>query len=626
MTRRRGMTLWYGVSRYLFIIVALLIPAVVSAAQGTLNNGETLGTIRGKLNSNFTELYSKTAIIDANGSVTIPAGQVLSTPTITSTAADGEHYILPYNSTAFSGTPTVGMFQTTPTGPEWYNGTAWEGLLGGASSLSELSDWPEEISANELGYLDGVTSSIQTQLSTALQAPTVQASDPTSVSAVGWYLATGSGDTFYKTSTGLFNASAGTYTADPTNYLLTVTDPGSGHYIVCNDADLGTPINCGNGGTACTSSAPSDAAITGCVATGAAGYGWASWTGDFTGADGNSGAVTMTAAKTGSATFVDILAPTLASSPVISGALGTTFTITYSEAVAQGTGYVDTDLNIDCTTAGNDIGLTYLSGNNTTTHVYTIASGITPADTCNFDWAGTADGLEDTNGGSNDLAAIVSNAVVNSSTLGQAFIHDLLLDDNAATTAVANTGTSGLNWVANVATNTLYNDSIYPVGSASSFFFGAAYNHIKSGENWTSEKFETTFYIRHTSAVAAVSGPIMQIGNGDHTISANEFYIRRSIGSDEFYICAQGATGSSSCQLTTDYNPVADTWYKLTVTVDATTNPWSIVLKRDETTITMAGSFAADAATFNSKMWLGADLSVASNAYFSTLKVVDQTP
>ena len=46
-------------------------------------------------------------------------------------------------------------------------------------------------------------------------APTIQADDPTAESTTGWYLATTSGDTFYKAAEGLFNVSAGTYTLGP---------------------------------------------------------------------------------------------------------------------------------------------------------------------------------------------------------------------------------------------------------------------------------------------------------------------------------------------------------------------------------------------------------------------------
>jgi len=48
---------------------------------------------------------------------------------------------------------------------------------------------------------------------------TVQADDPTSASAVGWYAATGSGDIFYKSSAGLFTI-AGSYVADPVTPTL----------------------------------------------------------------------------------------------------------------------------------------------------------------------------------------------------------------------------------------------------------------------------------------------------------------------------------------------------------------------------------------------------------------------
>lgn len=43
--------------------------------------------------------------------------------------------------------------------------------------------------------------------------PTVQSADPTSASAEGWYLATGSGDLFFKSAAGLFTI-AGSYAAD----------------------------------------------------------------------------------------------------------------------------------------------------------------------------------------------------------------------------------------------------------------------------------------------------------------------------------------------------------------------------------------------------------------------------
>lgn len=104
-------------------------------------------------------------------------------------------------------------------------------------------------------------------------------------------------------------------------------------------------------------------------------------------------------------------------SPKISSATisadGTTLTLTASEALTQGTGYDDTDFDIDCSAAGNDLAITYLNGNGTGALVYEIGSTIRVDETCNLDFNGDADSLEDFDG--YDLAAIVNQAVVNHS-------------------------------------------------------------------------------------------------------------------------------------------------------------------------------------------------------------------
>lgn len=51
-----------------------------------------------------------------------------------STAPDGKHYVRPYNSVPFSDTALIGMIQTTPSGPIWFNGTSWVSMGGGAVS------------------------------------------------------------------------------------------------------------------------------------------------------------------------------------------------------------------------------------------------------------------------------------------------------------------------------------------------------------------------------------------------------------------------------------------------------------------------------------------------------------
>lgn len=107
----------------------------------------------------------------------------------------------------------------------------------------------------------------------------------------------------------------------------------------------------------------------------------------------------------------DVTPPTL-STAVIS-ANGTTLTLTFDEAVTQGSGYNDSDWDLDCSKAGNDIGITYSSGDGTTTHVYTIDETIQSGETVNIDFNGDSNSEED--GSGNDLGAIVNDSVTNNS-------------------------------------------------------------------------------------------------------------------------------------------------------------------------------------------------------------------
>ena len=138
--------------RYAFplTIILLLITVVALAAPGDKRPAVTSAAIGLGTSSSPT-----LASVTATTSVTAPA--------FNSSAADGYHYIRPYNSVAFAGTPLAGMFVTTPTGPQWYTGSAWEAIVG-ASAIADLTDWPSGLTATELGYLDGATSNIQAQI------------------------------------------------------------------------------------------------------------------------------------------------------------------------------------------------------------------------------------------------------------------------------------------------------------------------------------------------------------------------------------------------------------------------------------------------------------------------------
>ena len=107
----------------------------------------------------------------------------------------------------------------------------------------------------------------------------------------------------------------------------------------------------------------------------------------------------------------DTTPPSLYSSTISEN--GTTLTLVFSEIVQQGAGYNDSDWDIDCDVNGNDIPIAYSSGDGTNTHVYTISKTIYSGETCDIDFNGDANSLEDDAG--NDLAAIVSDSVTNNS-------------------------------------------------------------------------------------------------------------------------------------------------------------------------------------------------------------------
>lgn len=108
----------------------------------------------------------------------------------------------------------------------------------------------------------------------------------------------------------------------------------------------------------------------------------------------------------------DVTVPLMISATI--AADGDTLTLVFNEAVAQGGSYNDSHIDVDASTAGDNVGVTYVSGDGTITHIYTLDSTIVAGETVNLDFDGTANSLEDLTG--NDLAAIVSKTVVNNST------------------------------------------------------------------------------------------------------------------------------------------------------------------------------------------------------------------
>jgi hypothetical protein len=108
----------------------------------------------------------------------------------------------------------------------------------------------------------------------------------------------------------------------------------------------------------------------------------------------------------------DTTAPTVSSATI--GTNGTTLTLAMSETVTRSGGTFD----VDCSTAGNNITATYSSGSGSSSLVYTLGTTVNSGDTCNLDYDGASNGIEDAAG--NDLAAITNGTVTNNSTQGGA--------------------------------------------------------------------------------------------------------------------------------------------------------------------------------------------------------------
>jgi hypothetical protein len=105
----------------------------------------------------------------------------------------------------------------------------------------------------------------------------------------------------------------------------------------------------------------------------------------------------------------DETAPTVTGVAV--SANGTTVTVTFSETVVT-TGYDNGDFDLDCSTTGNGIALNSISGSGST-RTFTAASRVVSGETCNLDYTGGADEIEDSAG--NDLATFSNTAVTNNS-------------------------------------------------------------------------------------------------------------------------------------------------------------------------------------------------------------------
>lgn len=95
-------------------------------------------------------------------------------------------------------------------------------------------------------------------------------------------------------------------------------------------------------------------------------------------------------------------------------ATGTYLTMVLSGAMRRGAGFQNSDFIINASLSGSEIGITYASGDNSTTFVFLIESALYSGETVTLNFTGRADSFENENG--DDMAAFSGFAVTNMST------------------------------------------------------------------------------------------------------------------------------------------------------------------------------------------------------------------
>lgn len=209
---------------------------------------------------------------------------------------------------------------------------------------------------------------------------------------------------------------------------------------------------------------------------------------------------------------------------------------------------------------------------------------------------------------------------------------DLRCEDNAATTVVTNSGT-GAAWVAGANTDTL--TSTEKVEGSRSFLLQTDSTHyIKSSVNWTSEKFEITFYMKLVNATPGATQVYLLVSSSlggtpaGSPYSSNEISLYKNSTADTQLRMRMRGAGGTGYEWNSTNGFTNDTaWHKYTITVDASTAPWtSVVVLQDTTTLTWdISTYPTAAATFNNPIWIGTSGTAESDAYFDVITVKDNT-
>lgn len=92
---------------------------------------------------------------------------------------------------------------------------------------------------------------------------------------------------------------------------------------------------------------------------------------------------------------------------------GDVLTIVFDRVVSMGSAYQNSDINLDSSSTGDDIGVSYVSGSGSNTWVFSISEAIRGGETVNLDYNGRPDGVVDSAG--NALQSVSDMGVINGS-------------------------------------------------------------------------------------------------------------------------------------------------------------------------------------------------------------------
>jgi hypothetical protein len=187
----------------------------------------------------------------------------------------------------------------------------------------------------------------------------------------------------------------------------------------------------------------------------------------------------------------------------------------------------------------------------------------------------------------------------------------LALDDNAASTSVANTGTNEDTYTASANTSTFHSATVKE--GTGSFNFDGNEERLWSTSNWTEENVIFQFWWYPTNATSADWEFICGVMDFDNSSEADEIIIVRHTGSDEICVRTRNAADNgATSQCSNDFSPSALTWYQIRVEVQSASSPWTVTLKyrtvvNGWTTLTNAGWDNGDqmAATVNDAVRIG---------------------